>query len=279
MIYLYIKTHNITGLKYFGKTIRKNYNTYRGSGTYWLRHIKKHGYDVNTELVGCFDYENISEIAINFSIENNIVESEDWANLEIENGLDGRSPIYSENFIVEVSTQYKNKKDIERDYPGILHCAKNYDILGTITEHMIHSSQKWTLETITEEAKKYHNKSEFTLNAKGCVSAARTLGVWNQVTSHMISKRTPKYNIDEALEEAKKYTSKYVYSIESEMGNWLRSIGLWGEATKHMVNPIKIYDLITEDDIIENFNKCSDKTDFSKKYPTYYNKARELKLL
>ena len=91
MIYLYIKTHNVTGLKYFGKTTRADYDAYKGSGKRWQNHIKKHGYDVTTELYGAFedgDTDACLEAALAFSIENNIVESADWANLKLET-LDG----------------------------------------------------------------------------------------------------------------------------------------------------------------------------------------------
>jgi hypothetical protein len=91
MIYLYIKTHNVTGLKYFGKTTNADYEAYKGSGTRWQNHIKKHGYDVTTELYRAFeddDKEACLEAALAFSIENNIVESDNWANLKLET-LDG----------------------------------------------------------------------------------------------------------------------------------------------------------------------------------------------
>lgn len=87
--YLYVKTHNMTGLKYFGKTTTTR-TRYRGSGSYWVRHIKKHGYDVTTEIIGYFiDQNECMNFAINFSIENDIVNSRLWANERIENGLDG----------------------------------------------------------------------------------------------------------------------------------------------------------------------------------------------
>ena len=87
--YLYIKTHNITGLKYFGKTTNDPYNYY-GSGKYWLAHLKKYGYNISTEILGYFaDEQQCKEVANTFSISNNIVESSEWANLVNENGLDG----------------------------------------------------------------------------------------------------------------------------------------------------------------------------------------------
>ena len=85
-IYIYIKTHRVTGLKYFGKTIEEDPYNYKGSGLYWKSHIKKHGYNVETEIVGSFENLNeASEFAIKFSKENNIVESDEWANLMEEN--------------------------------------------------------------------------------------------------------------------------------------------------------------------------------------------------
>ena len=85
--YLYIKKHNITGLKYFGKTIRDPLK-YKGSGRYWLNHLKQHGNDVTTEWFQVFEDEKLlSEYAIKFSKEYNIVESAEWANLVIENGI------------------------------------------------------------------------------------------------------------------------------------------------------------------------------------------------
>jgi hypothetical protein len=87
--YLYIKTHNITGLKYFGKTTKDPYQ-YQGSGKRWLAHLKKHGNDVSTEVFGYYDSEQECLCAATaFSKENNIVESVEWANMIDENGLDG----------------------------------------------------------------------------------------------------------------------------------------------------------------------------------------------
>lgn len=91
MVYLYIKTHNITGLQYFGKVTDENIYTYKGSGKYWKRHIKKHGNNVYTTLYAQFknNDDNIIDVALDFSEENNIVKSKKWANLIPENGLDG----------------------------------------------------------------------------------------------------------------------------------------------------------------------------------------------
>lgn len=80
--FLYIKTHNKTGLKYFGKTVSKYPEKYKGSGVYWTRHLEKHGNDVTTEIYGYYtDREICLQDALEFSEENNVVTSPEWANL------------------------------------------------------------------------------------------------------------------------------------------------------------------------------------------------------
>lgn len=74
--WLYIKKHNVTGLKYFGKTTTANPYSYQGSGIYWKNHLKQHGYDVSTVWCELFsDRESLVEFATNFSIKNDITES------------------------------------------------------------------------------------------------------------------------------------------------------------------------------------------------------------
>ena len=88
--FLYIKQHKITGLKYFGKTTGKDPVKYLGSGTYWNRHLEKHGKLINTLWYKLFtNKDELKEYALKFSIDNNIVESSEWANLKVEDGLRG----------------------------------------------------------------------------------------------------------------------------------------------------------------------------------------------
>ncbi len=85
-IYLYLKTHNKTGLKYLGKTERDPY-TYQGSGKLWKKHINKHGYDVTTEILfETTDLEEFRKVGLEYSEKLNIVESEEFANLMVEYG-------------------------------------------------------------------------------------------------------------------------------------------------------------------------------------------------
>lgn len=94
LTYLYIKRHSVTGLCYFGKTSKKDPYVYMGSGKYWVRHIKRHGVE-HVETLQVWSFESLkecSEFALKFSEDNNIVGSEEWANLKPENGLDGGAP-------------------------------------------------------------------------------------------------------------------------------------------------------------------------------------------
>jgi hypothetical protein len=89
-IYLYKKTHNLTGLKYLGKTISKDPYKYTGSGVYWTNHLKKHGYDVTTEILKeCQTETELASWGQHYSKLWNIVESSDWANLKEEAGPKG----------------------------------------------------------------------------------------------------------------------------------------------------------------------------------------------
>lgn len=94
-----IKTHNITGMKYLCYTQKEDHNTYKGSGKFWKRHLKKHGDNFTTELIfECEDLNTLKEYARNKSIEYNIVESEKWANLRIEDG-DGGNTVSNKRWI------------------------------------------------------------------------------------------------------------------------------------------------------------------------------------
>lgn len=88
--WLYVKKHSVTGMMYFGKTVQ-NPLSYRGSGKYWLRHVKAHGTEhVLTIWSRLFiEKEECVEFAAFFSEEADIVRSEKWANLMPETGLFG----------------------------------------------------------------------------------------------------------------------------------------------------------------------------------------------
>lgn len=89
-IYIYVKTHNKTGLKYLGKTTAKNPHTYTGSGAAWKHHLSTYGKDYTTDIIReCQTKEELTEWGIYFSKLWNVVKSAEWANLKIEAGDGG----------------------------------------------------------------------------------------------------------------------------------------------------------------------------------------------
>jgi hypothetical protein len=113
MIYLYLKTHNKTGLKYLGKTEQDPFK-YKGSGVRWLKHIKKHGYDVTTEILfETEDREELREVGIQYSESWDIINSSNFANIMLESG-DGGDTSDSEKF-----KEFLQTRDISGDKNGM----------------------------------------------------------------------------------------------------------------------------------------------------------------
>jgi hypothetical protein len=90
---LLVMEHNITGLKYFCKTaLLDRVNRYKGSGTRWTNHLKVHGKDVKVGILGFYvEEERCRNAAKQFSVDNKIVESDEWANLVEETGMMDRN--------------------------------------------------------------------------------------------------------------------------------------------------------------------------------------------
>lgn len=91
---LLVMEHKVTGMKYFCKTTQLHYlSSYKGSGIYWKKHLKKHGKYVDVGVLGIYyEEDRCRNAALEFSKANNIVESDEWANLIHENGFDGAPP-------------------------------------------------------------------------------------------------------------------------------------------------------------------------------------------
>ena len=115
--WLYIKQHNVTGLKYFGKTTKKDPIKYLGSGIYWRRHLNEHGENISTIWSQLFtDEDSLVRFALKFSEDNHIVESKDWANLKPEDGLMGGDTGITEvgrRIISESSSNRKHSPEVK----------------------------------------------------------------------------------------------------------------------------------------------------------------------
>ena len=111
-MYLYLKTHNDTGKKYLGMTSYNPYE-YKGSGLHWLRHIKKNGNDVRTEVL--FESSNAEEfqsVAREYSDRWDVQNNKDFLNLVPENG-DGNNTKNQNITFREKS--YRSLREIERE--------------------------------------------------------------------------------------------------------------------------------------------------------------------
>jgi hypothetical protein len=94
--YLYIKTHNITGLKYLGQTSKQDPYKYCGSGKDWVSHLKEHGFTVRTEIIGvCSTKQELNDLGRYYSNFYKILTAVDdfgnrvWANRIPETGGGG----------------------------------------------------------------------------------------------------------------------------------------------------------------------------------------------
>lgn len=107
--YLYVKTHNVTGLKYLGFTTQQDYHKYRGSGTRWLRHLNKHGINYSTELLYEGDSKDeLQQLGEYYSTLYDVVKNRNWANLKPEKGEGGSFVATSESIKKVLETKRKN---------------------------------------------------------------------------------------------------------------------------------------------------------------------------
>lgn len=143
--YLYIKRHSVTGLKYFGKTIRDPLK-YNGSGLHWSPHIKKHGVEhVETLWHKLFtNQEDCTEFALFFSQEMNIVKSDKWANLTPEDGKMGGNTNRSAESYARMGAALTGKK-----YPLRSWIPTKEQNEANSARQLGRKKQKWTLEQRT----------------------------------------------------------------------------------------------------------------------------------
>lgn len=95
--YLYLKQHKDTGLLYFGKTCG-DVERYLGSGKYWKNHLKAHGDQVETLWFCLFtNREDLYQFAVQYSIQEDIVKNESYANQIIEEGFNGGTLGHKQN--------------------------------------------------------------------------------------------------------------------------------------------------------------------------------------
>jgi hypothetical protein len=153
-IYLYKKTHNITGLKYLGKTTAKDPHRYKGSGIRWKPHIRKHGYDVTTEILKeCETTEEVKYWGNYYSDLWDVVNDPSWANLRPEDGDGGNTfggKKHSESSRKRISEGRKGIKFTPEHLENMSKCR----IGKSWGNHTDATKEKLRLHKHTEEFKK-----------------------------------------------------------------------------------------------------------------------------
>jgi hypothetical protein len=178
--WLYLKQHNTTGLKYFGKTVRDP-EKYFGSGVRWTNHLEKHGYDVSTIWKRLFtSEEELVQFALEYSKVNNIVESTDYANLIPEDGkIGGDTGLTKEgrNIIRAKSKAFKHSEESKEK----IRAARKLQVSPRLGKPHTEESkekirQKRALQvipvgrTLSEETKRKISESKRIRNAARAVS-------------------------------------------------------------------------------------------------------------
>lgn len=149
----------LAGQLYFCKSITKDICAYPGSGVRWQKRIKKYGKE-NIKTLWVSDWyhcpHEIQEVALHFSKENQIVESETWANIKPENGLDGgMDPATAKkvNNDPEKIKKFKNKVWTEKALQTRLdNCLKS------AAER---KGSKWSEERKQQKFEKYIEKNKY----------------------------------------------------------------------------------------------------------------------
>ena len=204
--YLYVKTHQVTGLKYLGYTGKKDPYKYSGSGKYWKNHLEVYGKHINTEIL--LETNSLTEIETTgryFSELWRVVESHEWANLKPEEGQGGAFKLAPESIAKRLETRKKN--GTRPSDPEIiakhLETKRQNGTLNTSTPESIAKTmetkrQNGTLNTITPEsiAKQLETRRQNgTLNTSTLESIAKGLktreqnGTFNTITPESIAKQ------------------------------------------------------------------------------------------
>lgn len=160
--WLMIKRHVKTGLLYFCKTTKTNPYSYKGSGIRWTNHLKVHGRNVETIWCHLFeDKDTLMTYALEFSRDNDIVNSEEWANLVNEDGITGWPP-GTKHKASSVEKCRLNADGFKKGYiphnKGKKHSKKHYDnmIIGQIKYRQENPNwaNKWQLGKQKAEEKR-----------------------------------------------------------------------------------------------------------------------------
>lgn len=119
-----IKKAYPSGLMYLCQTKQEPYS-YKGSGTRWTNHIKRHKSHIITCIIGEYEtMEELREAGIRYSRELNVVESEEWANLREEDGTGGGSGKVGRRWKIKDTSKMRGPKRKRKGDPKYQDCLE-----------------------------------------------------------------------------------------------------------------------------------------------------------
>ena len=111
MYHLMIKKAYPTGLMYLCQTSKEPYS-YKGSGKRWLNHLKAHKPSIFTCVLGTYaTMAELREAGLYYSKLYDVVASDDWANLRVEDGEGGGSGKIGRRWKINDTSRMKGPKD------------------------------------------------------------------------------------------------------------------------------------------------------------------------
>jgi hypothetical protein len=231
---IYVKICNHCGLKYFGKSSRGKYyvkNTYKGSGKKWKRHYKYHNSKITTFIINYFDEIQKTEckdFCKWFSKINNIVKSNKWANLKMENGLDGGDYWSGKT----LSKEHKNNLSITRQgeknhFYNKKHIEESLKMMRDAKLGKKQSKETIAKRVAKNKGKKRTNetKLQMSLSAKAHTKSKEHQRKLDEINKNRKNKKTGTIKILE--NKTKNY--KFCYRINSK--NYVKSFKTLREAT------------------------------------------------
>ena len=287
---LMIKTHNITDKKYLCITKKENWKEYTGSGTRWLRHLNKYGFDFSPEILYTSDnYPDFLEQCFYYSTFFDVALSEEFMNVIPEHGYESDDPLLRGKTNLELWWEYtsyeikremfdrRNKKLKENHFTTKENAQ---EILDKISESNIKHWENLDLEErkrrvdiwregfnnfIEEKGEKYDNWKE--------KLRASTLNYHKTVDKKVVSERNSKARLNTSPES--KARRKKKIQDNHKTGKYQHIWDQFSEDRKGSDNPAsknimwkgKIYNKlkfekeigkIDSNDVLENIEKRDD---------------------
>ena len=155
--YLMLKEHCHTQKKYLCVTVRKNYDSYEGSGIYWQKHLQKHGKHFKTTLLFSSDNEEeFNTQCLYYSELFDVVKNPNFANLVPELGT-----LQTKNFEHYWNSLTDAEKQSLIDKRKVKQIANHWtrkdntdDIKSKVSE-----IRKQTVENMTDDERKLMTKA------------------------------------------------------------------------------------------------------------------------